>query len=179
MRFDEEEPVEQSFADLLNGFSLDSARIRRRDDAPEEPPSSRPPADDELPDDMFETQQFDLFPAHPVDTSASIVRAYAWTGGRTKSDYHLEIETLVSVNDRAQQATLRPEHHEVLDLCGQPRSVAEIAALRGLPLGVARVLLGDMAGRGLIDVHLTASSNGADGPDIGLLERVLTGLRRL
>ncbi|GLZ31049.1 hypothetical protein Lesp02_32380 [Lentzea sp. NBRC 105346] len=178
MRFDDEtdeEPV--SFADLLNGFSLDSARIRRRADDPPAPEPSVP--EEDLPDDLFDTQRFDLFPAAPADRSASIVRAYAWTGGRTKSDYHLEIETLVSVNERAQHAQLRPEHHEVLELCHQPRSVAEVAALRGLPLGVAKVLLGDMAGRGLLDVHLTASSNGQDRPDMGLLERVLTGLKRL
>lgn len=179
MRFEEtdEEPVDASFADVLNGFSLDSSRIRRRDSAeePETPESDEP----ELPDDLFETQPFDLFPSHRVDSSASIVRAYAWTGGRTKSEYHLEIETLVSVSDRVPVSGLRPEHTEVLALCGSPRSVAEIAALRGLPLGVARVLLGDMAGRGLLDVHLTASSGGADRPDMGLLERVLTGLRKL
>ena len=175
---DEEDPVERSFADLLNGFSLDSARIRKRDDSvDEESPPPESVVSDELPE--FETQQIDLFPAHPVDTSASIVRPYAWTGGRTKSDFHLEIETLVTVSDRAASASLRPEHHEVLDLCHQPRSVAEIAALRGLPLGVARVLLGDMAGRGMLDVHLTASSGGSDRPDMGLLERVLVGLRNL
>ena len=57
--------------------------------------------------------------------------------------------------------------------------MAEIAALRGLPLGVTKVLLGDMASHGLIDVHRTASSYGAARPDGALLERVLAGLRRL
>jgi hypothetical protein len=50
--------------------------------------------------------------------------------------------------------------------------------LLSLPLGVARVLLGDMAGLGLINVHETASANG-DTPDLALMERVLSGLRRL
>lgn len=106
------------------------------------------------------------------------MRAYAWTGGRTTSDVHLQIETLVSVNERSATA-VRPEHQDVLALCAQPRSVAEIAALRGLPLGVTKVLLGDMAGHGLIDVHRTASSYGGERPDGQLLERVLAGLRRL
>jgi hypothetical protein len=47
-----------------------------------------------------------------------------------------------------------------------------------LPLGVARVLLGDMAGLGVVNVHQTASSAGSV-PDLALMERVLSGLRRL
>jgi hypothetical protein len=43
---------------------------------------------------------------------------------------------------------------------------------------VAKVLLGDMAGLGLINVHQTASTDG-DKPDLALMERVLSGLRRL
>jgi hypothetical protein len=57
--------------------------------------------------------------------------------------------------------------------------VAEVAALLAIPLGVARVLLGDMAGLGLVIVHQTASSTGKGGPDLALMERVLSGLRRL
>ena len=55
---------------------------------------------------------------------------------------------------------------------------AEVAALLSLPLGVARVVLGDMAGLGVVTVHQTASSAGS-GPDLALMERVLSGLRRL
>ncbi|MET9227315.1 DUF742 domain-containing protein [Lentzea sp. NPDC003310] len=174
------EPEEQvNFGDLISGFSFDSERIRKRGKkakpqrAPEPPPATPDP---------YATLPFEPFASLPsvetgVETS-SIVRAYAWTGGRTTSDVHLEIETLVSVNEFSSTA-VRPEHQDVLALCSQPRSVAEIAALRGLPLGVTKVLLGDMAGHGLIDVHRTASSYGADRPDGMLLERVLAGLRRL
>jgi len=66
----------------------------------------------------------------------------------------------------------------VADLCREPRSVAEVAALLKLPLGVARVVLGDMAGQGTVVVHETAGSSG-DVPDMALMERVLSGLRRL
>ena len=66
----------------------------------------------------------------------------------------------------------------VLDLCGEPRSVAEVAALVAVPLGVAKVLLGDMADRGMITVHETATGAG-DVPTQALMERVLAGLRRL
>ena len=163
-----------SFGDLVSGFSFDSARIRKRGK------KKAPRAADPVPEpDPYATLPFEPVPPLPsVDSSASIVRAYAWTGGRTTSDVHLEIETLVSVNEFSATA-VRPEHQDVLALCQSPRSVAEIAALRGLPLGVTKVLLGDMASHGLIDVHRTASSYGGDRPDGALLERVLAGLRRL
>jgi hypothetical protein len=67
----------------------------------------------------------------------------------------------------------------IVDLCAQPRSVAEIAALLVLPLGVARVLLGDLAGAGVVFVHPTAASSGDGAPDLEFMRRVLVGLRRL
>lgn len=115
-----------------------------------------------------------------VDQSAAAVRPYAWTRGRTKSGLDLAIETLVSTSaqGRNQMALLQVEHRAVAELCEQTRSVAEVAALLSLPLGVARVLLGDMAGLGVVTVHRTASSSGKV-PDLALMERVLSGLRRL
>ncbi len=186
----ESDDQQVNFGDLISGFSLDSDRIRRRGrkkKAQREPePAAEPDSvvdsyakpDRYAKPDPYATAPFEPVPPLPSIESASIVRAYAWTGGRTTSEVHLEIETLVSVNERSATA-VRPEHHEVLALCSMPRSVAEIAALRGLPLGVTRVLLGDMAAHGLIDVHRTASSYGEDRPDSALMERVLAGLRRL
>jgi len=161
-----------NFGDLVSGFSFDSARIRKRGKKAQRVAEPLPEPD------PYATLPFDVPPLPSIESSASIVRAYAWTGGRTTSDVHLEIETLVSVNEFSATA-VRPEHQDVLALCAAPRSVAEVAALRGLPLGVTKVLLGDMASHGLIDVHRTASSYGDDRPDGALLERVLAGLRRL
>lgn len=173
-RNDEPGASDETFAALLNGFSLDSSRRRRQEKPkPEEPAATgdtkphRPVFDDE--DEEFE---------YPREEAASIVRAYSWTGGRTTSSFHLEIETLVSAVDWDYPGGLKAEYHEVIALVARPRSVAEIAALLRLPLGVAKVLLGDMAERGLIDVHRTASTDGEQ-PDLGLMERVLAGLRRL
>ncbi|MEV6237961.1 DUF742 domain-containing protein [Lentzea sp. NPDC051838] len=172
MNREDEEQV--NFGDLVSGFSFDSARIRRRGKK-KAPRIVEPPPEP----DPYATLPFEPVPPLPsIESSASIVRAYAWTGGRTTSEVHLEIETLVSVNERSATA-VRPEHQDVLALCQSPRSVAEIAALRHLPLGVTKVLLGDMASHGLIDVHRTASSYGEERPDGALLERVLAGLRRL
>jgi len=46
-----------------------------------------------------------------------------------------------------------------------------------MPLGVARVMVGDMAEAGLIAVHQSNTTEGK--PDLALLERVLIGLRNL
>jgi hypothetical protein len=56
--------------------------------------------------------------------------------------------------------------------------VAEVAALLGLPLGVARVLLADMVEMGLTEVHHNPTDEKGF-PDRLLLERVLAGLRKL
>ena len=65
----------------------------------------------------------------------------------------------------------------VADMCQEVVSVAEVAARLGVPIGVARVLIGDMATAGL--VYLQRPRHASDHPDIGLLERVLYGLRQL
>ena len=71
-----------------------------------------------------------------------------------------------------------PDHREIAILCQDVRSVAEVAALLGVPLGVARVLIADMARLGLVTVQNSAPPGGG-APDLALLERVRSGLRRL
>jgi hypothetical protein len=102
------------------------------------------------------------------------------TGGRTRSDYDLAIEALVSTSERGRSpdAAVRPEHRSICGLCLDTRSVAEVAAHLRLPLGVARVLIGDMAGLGLVLIHQSGMVVG-DRPSIEFMERVLSGLRRL
>jgi hypothetical protein len=204
-------PSEPTFADVMNGFSLDAGRSprrrrwgRRRDDgvAPAEaprgetqydtPPSLPTHPGPQLPHQGTHTPPGALpplappveLPANDVETGANAgaaaVRPYAWTRGRTKSGFDLAIETLVSTSQRGrdQMGLLPVEHRAVAELCEQTRSVAEVAALISQPLGVARVVLGDMASLGIVTVHQTASSAG-NVPDLALMERVLSGLRRL
>lgn len=110
-----------------------------------------------------------------------MVRPYMLTGGRTEGTYALELETLVSANQHVlgEQVPDGAEHDAVVRACPAPRSVAEIAVSLRMPFGVARVLVSDAADAGLVTVHRTAS--GADGVESHLLlmERVLSGLRRL
>lgn len=116
----------------------------------------------------------------PSDDATQIVRPYARTRGRTRSDFDLAIEALVTtVNGAVSDDTqMNPEHRPIADLCRQAQSVAEVAARLALPLGVARVLLGDMARIGLVTVHTTAG-DATGQPEVALLEKVLSGLREL
>ncbi|WP_433336779.1 DUF742 domain-containing protein [Spirillospora sp. CA-294931] len=111
--------------------------------------------------------------------SSSLVRPYAVTGGRTKPRYDLAIEALVTAAPYPPRdvAMLTPEYRAIMDLCRSARSVAEVSALLRLPLGVARVLVADMALEGLLRLHQSQPSG--SNPDLSLLERVLSGLRNL
>jgi hypothetical protein len=114
--------------------------------------------------------------------AGALVRPYAHTGGRTRSSHTLELEALVSSNWQPGigDAALTTHHRRmIVDMCVQPRSVAEVAALLSVPLGVARVLLGDLATAGVVVVHPTAGTNGDGEPDLAFMQRVLVGLRRL
>lgn len=120
-------------------------------------------------------------PERPEDSS-SLVRPYAVTGGRTKPRYDLAIEALVTAAPYPPRdvAVLTPEYRAIMDLCRSARSVAEVSALLRLPLGVARVLVADMAVEGLLRLHQSQPATTAGGqPDLRLLERVLSGLRKL
>ncbi|UQS26217.1 DUF742 domain-containing protein [Amycolatopsis thermalba] len=121
---------------------------------------------------------------HPAEETA-VVRPYALTGGRTKARVALELETLISVQDAvlarldAGALTVQFEHRSIMEECRTPRSVAEVAALLRVPIGVARVLISDAADAGLVTVHRTVSTNDDAEAHLMLMERVLSGLRRL
>ncbi len=108
-----------------------------------------------------------------------VVRPYAMTGGRTRSRYELAIEALVITTQYGEERAigLSIEQQSIAAMCRQVRSVAEIAAGLRVPLGVARVLVGDMADEGFVRVHQQPDRDEA--PDLALLERVLSGLRKL
>ncbi|WP_024875249.1 DUF742 domain-containing protein [Saccharomonospora piscinae] len=117
----------------------------------------------------------------PVEESSGLVRPYFRTKGRTKPDYDLAIEALISTSERGRrlEKVRVPEHRSICGMCLDTRSVAEVAALLRMPLGVVRVLVGDVAGLGLVLVHTASSSMVGDRPSIEFMERVLSGLRRI
>ncbi|MEV4431516.1 DUF742 domain-containing protein [Streptomyces sp. NPDC049555] len=126
-------------------------------------------------------------PAGPVPPRRTArVRPYSLTGGRTHCGHVLLLETFVAAPDGGDgapgtggglAARLLPEVRAVLGLCRRLRSVAEVAALLKMPLGVVRLLLADLAEQGRIRVYGTGHVTGR--PDRALLERVLSGLRSL
>ncbi len=107
------------------------------------------------------------------------LRPYAMTEGRTEpTGADLAIEDLVGAPGSADPPPwLSFEHRSIALACRQTLSVAELAARVDLPLGVTRVLVGDLADQGILVIHRAPSHAG--GPNIALLEQVLQGLQRL
>ena len=105
------------------------------------------------------------------------LRPYAMTEGRTEpTGADLAIEDLVGVAADP-PPWLSFEHRSIALACRQTMSVAELAARVDLPLGVTRVLVGDLADQGVLTIHRGPSHAG--GPNVALLEQVLQGLKQL
>ncbi|PWV84780.1 Protein of unknown function [Prauserella marina] len=185
-----------TFADLVNGFALGPGHrgLRKgrehRGDRGEPRGRQTPPFTEMshpagLPgtigaptgeEQLVSAEAVPLYPAEETD----FVRPYAITGGRTKANYPLELETLVSTREAAVFAVPdQIEHKLIMEECRTPHSVAEIAAALRVPLGVARVLISDAADAGLVTVHRTISGDEGAEAHLMLMERVLSGLRRL
>ena len=115
----------------------------------------------------------------PEDDEDFLVRPYAVTGGRTRPRTQLEIEAMVAAAhyEARDLSVLSPECQAILGFCRDWRSVAEVSAVLRMPLGVARILIADMAVEGLVRIHQLDHAQGR--PDLNLLERVLSGLRKL
>ena len=73
---------------------------------------------------------------------------------------------------------LRMERRQIVQLCQEPLAVAEVSAHLHLPLGVAKVLITDLASDNLVMTH-SVSLTVDHRPDTSLLERVLDGLQSL
>lgn len=114
-------------------------------------------------------------PFHP-----RFIRPYVLTRGRTRaSGPTLALEANVSTTDRAAELVVgsTPESRRIVELCRPPMSLAELAARLLLPIGVVRVLVGDL----LVARALVLDDAVPDNPgtDIRLLEKLLDGIRAL
>jgi hypothetical protein len=116
-----------------------------------------------------------------VDADAGpVARPYMLTGGRTRPRGQLRfdlIDFVVRTGQAADAYPYTPERSQLLRLCRQPMTVADLAAATKIPLGLVRVLLADLVNDGLVSVRAQAPA----GPvtDAGLLQKVLNGLQRL
>ena len=108
-----------------------------------------------------------------------LVRPYYMTGGRARpAQNDLEIEALVSTTAQGERSPkLTVEQRAIIALCRDLLSIAEVSARLDLPLGVARVVIGDMAAQGLVILHRPTTVG--DRPDLALLQRVLYGLNQI
>jgi hypothetical protein len=88
------------------------------------------------------------------DPDDELVRPFVITGGRTRhATVHLRVEALVTSTGILPARELQFEHAAIVEVCSSPISVAEVAARVGIPLGVAQILVGDLAEAGLVQVH--------------------------
>ncbi len=112
------------------------------------------------------------------DEAGPVVRPYALTRGRTRSSRDgLELIAIIATAATYAPPGAGPEHLSILELCMRPQSVAEVSAKLRLPLGVVRVLLGDLLEHGLIAVRRPEPDNRL--PNERLLKEVLNGLQAL
>jgi hypothetical protein len=115
------------------------------------------------------------------DPRGELVRPYAVTRGRTEPTRDIAIEAILVTTARgAQEAPYAGRHkHLIAQLCSHsPLSLAEISSHLRVPIGVARVLVADMASEGLLAVY-QQSDDGSQGERIEMLERILGALQRL
>ena len=109
-----------------------------------------------------------------------VVRPYALTQGRTLpaggASFGL-IDVVVATSGRpSEHFRPGPEHRRILNLCRRPTPVADLTSEIDLPLGVVRVLLGDLASEGMLRVISTQKQPVTDR---SLLRMVLDGLESL
>jgi hypothetical protein len=114
------------------------------------------------------------------DAAGPVVRPYAMTRGRTEpTSGAFDLISLIVATGAVSGAELGlgPEHAAIVRMCGTPLSVAEIAAHLDLPVGIVRVMLGDLLDRSLIRARDPEPA--AQMPRDELFEAVINGLRAL
>ncbi|WP_188188760.1 DUF742 domain-containing protein [Nonomuraea sp. SYSU D8015] len=111
------------------------------------------------------------------EEAGPLVRPYALIRGRTRSsgDAFDLVATVRAIGEPTGE--LGPEQQLILRAARSPISVADLAVELDLPVGVVRVLLGDMRDHGLISV--TSSSAGGARTNERILKEVINGLRAL
>lgn len=122
---------------------------------------------------------------HSVDSprNGRLIRPYAMTGGRTGADSSIALEAhVIATAFGARMIQQFPwEAGEIITLSETGTAVIELGALLGVPIGVVRVLVGDLAEMGAVVVSNPAAEVAARGGEdyTALLERVLDGIKAL
>jgi DNA-directed RNA polymerase specialized sigma24 family protein len=114
------------------------------------------------------------------EDAGPVVRPYTMTGGRARPiTSGLTLLTYVEAlyAPEADLIHLQPEHRSILSMTRRAQSVAEIAARLDLPVGVVRVLIGDLLQASLVSTFDSDST--VNPPDENILQAVIDGLRAL
>ena len=112
---------------------------------------------------------------------ASLVRPYTLTAGRTDTSVDLPLEAPVHTLQAGLAHKWPPNDvkDKIIQLCTKSPSVAEISARLDLPLGVARVLVGDLVMSGYLRVRRTLTDHSTLDERRELIGRPLRGLKAL
>lgn len=113
------------------------------------------------------------------DEAGPMVRPYTITRGRTPGKHKQRLDTatqVVTVEPRPEtpRLELTPEHRAIIGACHRPVSLAELSAALEQPMGVVRVLCGDLLDHGAVLVRTPRSEVSRD-----ILEQVYRGVCRL
>jgi hypothetical protein len=116
-----------------------------------------------------------------VERPASVVRPFLLTAGRIAGGDSLvppiPIETQVVATDRGLAALDRfvfDQHRDIITVCREPQSLAEIAARLRMHLNVVRVLADDLRADGQLTLYAPQARSNRD---VTVLRRVIDGLR--
>ena len=117
----------------------------------------------------------------PTSREANLVRPYTLTAGRTETSVDLPLEAPIETLPAGQAHRWPPDDAKgkIIQLCANSPSVAEISARLDLPLGVARVLVGDLVLSGYLRVHRTLTERSTRDERHELIGRTLRGLKAL
>ena len=117
----------------------------------------------------------------PTSREANLVRPYTLTAGRTGTDVDLPLEAPVQTlpTGLAHRWPPNDTRGRIAQMCVNSPSVAEISARLDLPVGVARVLVGDLVTAGYLRVHRTLTERSTREERHELIGRTLRGLKAL
>ena len=112
---------------------------------------------------------------------ANLVRPYTLTAGRTTTDVDLPLEAPVQTLQAGLVHQWPPNdvRDNIIQLCVKSPSVAEVSARLDLPVGVARVLIGDLVTSGYLRVNATLTERSTREERQELIGRTLRGLKAL
>ena len=127
------------------------------------------------------------------ETTGRMVRPYAMTRGRTSADVaeislEAQIHRTLACTDPSADPSADPlggpadvitrhrwEAGRILQILEQPTALIEVAARADLPIGVVRVIIGDLVDEGVVAVQRERQVPSY----ASLLEKVLDGVRAL